>query len=227
MAMPALLIRKWTPPSFWRVSSTNRSTGHSIAHIAARGEDADAHRGERGLGEQRLLGHIAARHVHEAERHVAAEPAELHCDGSAEAGGAAGHDGHLAAPPLPDRLGLRLFDRRAGAFDRFEFPGRSVAEPEGWQWHGTPKVRRDRKHGKKAEMLLCEHARETRLGPPRPGRRRCVGRAGPASRRDHQRRLAGPRRRRHLPRRLPLLQPFSRQYASSASTTVALRRPSG
>ena len=52
---------------------------------------------------------------------------------------------------------------------------------------------------------------ETRLGSRRPGRRRRLGCAGPAPRRDHQRRLAGPRRRRHLPRRLPFLQPFPRR----------------
>ena len=38
-----------------------------------------------------------------------------------------------------------------------------------------------------------------------------LGRARPAPRRDDQRRLAGARRRRHLPRRLPLLLPLPRR----------------
>ena len=51
-----------------------------VADVAAPGVHPDAHGRQRGLGQQRLLADVAARHVHEAERHVAAEPAELHGD---------------------------------------------------------------------------------------------------------------------------------------------------
>ena len=54
-----------------------------------------------------------------------------------------------------------------------------------------------------------------------------VGRPGPPPRRNHQRRLARPRRRRHLPRRLPLLQPLPRRPGLRASTTAGPRPPSG
>ena len=107
-----------------------------VADVAAPGVDLDAHGGERGLGQERLLAHVPARHVHEAERNVAAQPAELHRDVPAEAGGAAGDDGHLAAPPLADRLGPRLLERSPARLRRLVFPGGPVAEAEGWQWHG-------------------------------------------------------------------------------------------
>ena len=86
-----------------------------VAHVAPHGEDADAHGGERGLGEQGLLAHVPAGHVHEAEGDVAAELAELDRDVPAEAGGAAGDDRDLAAPAGAGRLRLRLFEGGAAA----------------------------------------------------------------------------------------------------------------
>ena len=112
LAMPALLIRKCTPPSRCLVSRTKCSTASRSRTSHRHGEDADAHGGERGLGEQRLLAHVPAGHVHEAEGDVAAELAELDGDVPAEAGGAAGDDRHLAAPAGAGRLRLRLLEQR-------------------------------------------------------------------------------------------------------------------
>ena len=146
--MPALLIRKCTPPSRCLVSSDEAVDRIAVAHVAPHGEDADPHGGERGLGEQGLLAHVPAGHVHEAEGDVAAELAELHGDVPAEPGGAAGHDGHLAPPAGAGRLWLRLFERGATAFRRLEIPttggGRTRRMARAW----ASKVRRARREGK-------------------------------------------------------------------------------
>ena len=68
---------------------------------------------------------------------MTAEPAELHRDGAAQPGGAAGHHRDLAPPPLPDRLGLGLLEHRTAAVGSLVLPRRPVAETEGWQWHGV------------------------------------------------------------------------------------------
>ena len=79
-----------------------------------------------------------------------------------------------------------------------------------------------------AARLLIDHMlSKTRVAARRPGRRRRLGGAGPPPRRDHQRRLARPRRRRHLPRRLPLLQPLPRRPGLRPQRPPGHARPSG
>src|SRR5262249_37203816 len=108
----------------------------AIAHVALDCEHAHAHRREGGLGEQRLLAHVAARHVDEAESDVAAQLAELDRDVTAQAGGAPGHDRDLPAPPPGHRLRLGLLERGSASLRALVLPRGPVAEAEGWQGHG-------------------------------------------------------------------------------------------
>ncbi len=90
--------------------------GTTIPDITARGIDHPAHGGAGRLGEQRLRGHVAARQVDVAERHLAALPREFHRDAAAEPGRAAGHDGDLARESARHRLWQWLLERGAGVF---------------------------------------------------------------------------------------------------------------
>ena len=67
-------------------------------------------------------------------------------DVPAEAGGASGDDGDLAAPALADRLRAGVFERGPAPLRRLVFPRGPVAETEGWQWHGI------RRYGSEVEQ---------------------------------------------------------------------------
>ena len=232
--MPALLTRMWSPPSSLSRVGHEPLDGHGVADVALGGVDLHPHRAERGLGQERLLGHVAARQVHEAERHVAAQPPELERDGAAEPGGAAGDDRHLAPEPgLGGRPAAAARARRpSSGGPRPPASGRPCTRGEGW--HRPTKVRRGMGEGKRfarrgtgrrpsygpcirnSLWILIVGRRRRRLGGPRaaPGR-------------DDQRRLAGARRRRHLPRRAIASTPVPRHPGARSSTPGAPPPPSG
>ena len=101
MAMPALLTRKWSPPSRSGCRSTKRSTACAVAHVAAGGvAPATPIDVSGGLGEQRLLGHVAPRQVHDSRTPRGSRAGRTRGDGAAQPGGAAGDH----ARPCPGSL---------------------------------------------------------------------------------------------------------------------------
>ena len=137
-AMPALLMRKWRPPSAGTGIGQEPVHLHRVAHVASSGVDPHSERGDGRLGEQRLLAHVPPREVHIAEGHVAAEPRELEADGPPKSGGTPGDHGHLARKAFGNGLWQGMLHGGDGCFGT-GFPG--LVGTARCHWHGTPKVR--------------------------------------------------------------------------------------
>src|SRR3954469_19548660 len=222
LAMPALLIRKCTPPRRWRVSATKRSTASRsrtsqrlawtptpIAMSAVSVSSACSLTSRPGmLTKQKATLQPSLPNSMAILRPSPVAPpvtiTTLTCRplvtgwawGSSStvplaSGDSYSHDGRWPNPK--DGKGIDwLRYEAAGGRGRGKDDGRNVVLTL----------------SRRPFPFYFLHAPQTRVARPRPGRRRGLGRPGPAPWRDDQRCLAGPRRGRDLSRRLPFLQPL-------------------